>query len=308
MSIETLDTTTGNWVLIRCDSCGQYLERQPGQPWRCRLQGTARAYIDHQGWTRSAQGVICSECMSGTSANVAWIDGKLLGFDLETTGVNTQEDLPVSYSLLYYDKGERIKVAGGIINPGREIPQEAIQVHGITNERAQSEGRDLGEVIQEIVGEIIEAGKNNTPIVGMNVSYDLKMMEACAERSLGLSLTDIGWRGPVIDILVIDRHFDKYRKGSRKLVDLCQQYRVSTSTLHDAQNDVEATVQVLFKQYEDFGELAEMSIETLYERQQDWHREWAENYSSYRVATGKDPLSELDMCWPVGQRPKQKNI
>ena len=295
---------------------------------RWRRPGTARGYIGFHKWTHSAQEITCADCEGGGTTNAKnaglsaagsqdedvatmnadWIVGRLLGFDLETTGVNTQEDLPVSYSLLYYDKGKKIKVTGGIINPGRDIPQEAIQVHGITNERARAEGRDLSEAIEEIAAEIIKAGKNNTPVVGMNVSYDLKMMEVCLEKSFGLSLTEIGWRGPVIDILVIDRHFDKYRKGSRKLVDLCQQYGVSTSTLHDAQNDVEATVQVLFKQYECFGELAEMSIETLYEAQQDWHREWAENYSNYRVSKGEDPLSELDMCWPVGRLSTAKSI
>ena len=229
-----------------------------------------------------------------------WAEGPLLGFDLETTGTDSSEDVPVSYAFVYYGVGKRTEAVDGLINPGRVIPDGAIAVHGITNERAKAEGRDPEDAIAEIVESLLTASKSGAPAVGMNVSFDLKMIDACSRRVLGMSLADAGWAGPVLDILVIDRHFDKYRKGGRKLIDLCSHYGVGESeNLHDAQRDVEATVAVLLSQVSKYGELQSMGLDALYAAQQGWHRDWAENFSQYLVSKGKDALSDSDVAWPL---------
>ena len=232
-----------------------------------------------------------------------WAEGKLLGFDLETTGTDSSEDVPVSYAFLYYDGGKLTNAVTGLINPGRVIPDGAIAVHGITNERVRAEGIDLEDAITEIMEVLLTASNAGVPVVGMNVSYDLRMIEACSQRMLGMlgmSLVDTGWVGPVLDILVIDRHFDKYRKGGRKLIDLLGHYGVGEDeNLHDAQHDVEATVAVLLKQVSKYAELRLMGLDALYAAQQRWHREWAENFSQYLVSKGKGALSASEMAWPM---------
>ena len=317
VGIETIHVTTGTWLEIRCDDCGAYLEKRPGDAWRCRFQATALAHLWDQGWELRGDSIACSSCTNrnpaqttsstsdagGTGRNFiepqSWVTGKLLGFDLETTGTDAFSDVPVSYSLLQYYGRQRIDANSRIVNPGREIPEGAIAVHGITNERAVREGCALDEAITDTVDTLVRASLQNIPVVGMNVSYDLKMINACAKRVLGISLTEAGWDGPVLDVLVIDRHFDKYRKGGRKLVDLCEHYGVDTSALHDAQNDVEATVAVLFKQCEKYPELASTSLKELHEHQKEWHAEWAENLSLYFMSKGKEPLAPTDLMWPV---------
>ncbi|NNN14784.1 MAG: hypothetical protein HKL82_02885 [Acidimicrobiaceae bacterium] len=136
-------------------------------------------------------------------------------------------------------------------------------------------------------------------VVGMNVSYDLKIIDACSKGVLGMSLADAGWSGPLLDILVIDRHFDKYRKGGRKLVDLCSHYGVTAELLHDAENDVEASVLVLFRQCQQYSKLAAMSMDELNVAQQLRHRKWAEGFSKYLVSKGKGLLAESDVNWPL---------
>ena len=42
----------------------------------------------------------------------------------------------------------------------------------------------------------------------------------------GQGLVERGWRGPVLDAVVIDRHFDPEREGRRTLVDLCAHYGI----------------------------------------------------------------------------------
>ncbi|MDA8270550.1 MAG: exonuclease domain-containing protein [Actinomycetota bacterium] len=228
-----------------------------------------------------------------------WTEGQILGFDLETTGVNPQEDLPVSFSLVYYNQWARQKAVSGLINPGVPIPEQAIAVHGITDEMAQSKGRPLFDSISAIANGLVMASERGIPVVGMNVGYDLQMIDAQAQKLLGQSLFATEWTGPAIDILVIDRHADRYRKGGRKLVDLCNYYGVPGETLHDASSDVEATVAVLSRQVQRYPELAKLTLRELHQRQREWHREWAENFSRYLVSQGKEPLDKSEFSWPL---------
>ena len=221
-----------------------------------------------------------------------WTQGPLLGFDLETTGTNPTTDVPVSFSFVFYDGGVKSQVVGGIINPEVEIPDAAIAVHGITNKRAQEEGQDIKEVISDIVEVLVDASRGGVPIIGMNVSFDLKMIDCLSRRFFGNSLSERGFTGPVLDVLVIDRFYDKYRKGGRKLIDLCAFYGVDEAEmLHDAQNDVEACVAVLLKQCSKYPEMLFMGLDALYLSEQAWHRDWAENFSKYLISKGRDPLS-----------------
>ena len=83
-----------------------------------------------------------------------------LFFDTETTGLPRDRkakrtDLAnwprlVQLAYLVYDKsGNRISAAEAIIKPeGFTIPDDAARVHGITTARAEKEGEDLREVLQ----------------------------------------------------------------------------------------------------------------------------------------------------------------
>jgi DNA polymerase-3 subunit epsilon len=244
---------------------------------------------------------------------MSWSQGAIVGFDLETTGVDTETDVPVSYAFVRYEQGWNMGSLGGLVNPGREIPEPAIAVHGITTERAIAEGEDLSDAIRRIRGFLVEGSERSPriPVVGMNVSYDLKMIDACSRRLDGISLTEAGFAGPVLDVLVIDRHYDKYRKGGRKLIDLCDHYGVDAGNLHDANADVAATVSVLLAQVARYEELGSMGLDELHVAQQKWHRDWAENFSGYLVSKGKEPLGDSVMDWPLvgsGVRQRQMRI
>ena len=69
---------------------------------------------------------------------MAWCDGPLLGFDLETTGIDTTRDLPVQVALVWTTADGVLKADTFLVDPGRDIPAEAIAIHGITTERARS--------------------------------------------------------------------------------------------------------------------------------------------------------------------------
>lgn len=323
MSVEERHLVTGTWFMIRCDRCGSAFSKRTGFPWMLRDRCVAVRQIKAAGWTdhgSDGEQVTCSSCeksavrehmegldhvhtyTAGTPKEdgmSGWAQGPLLGFDLETTGTDPRLDMPVSFSFVLHCGG--VKYAdGGIINPEVEIPDAAMAVHGISNERAIGEGRGLKEVIAEIADTLVSGSKEHTPVVGMNVSFDLKMIDSLLRKFFGESLSDRGFTGPVLDVLVIDRFYDKYRKGGRKLIDLCGHYGVAeTEMLHDAQNDVEACVGVLLQQCSKYPELLSMSLDALYLSQQKWHRAWAENFSTYLISKGRAPLSELDISWPL---------
>jgi DNA polymerase III subunit epsilon len=175
----------------------------------------------------------------------AWTAGELLGFDLETTGVDRFNDVPVSYALVYA-VGGRIRVSwSGLIDPGRAIPGEAMAVHGITDERARTEGMPLRDAIALLSDVLLSASRRRVPLVGMQLDYDLTMLEAQGQRLFGRGITEHGWSGPALDAAVLDRHFDPDREGRRTLSALCGNYGVEFAHAHDASADAVASMGVV---------------------------------------------------------------
>lgn len=233
----------------------------------------------------------------------AWCDGPLLGFDLETTGVDPLEDVPVSYALVQTDCGAVTRTVTALVDPGRAIPPGATAVHGISTARARDEGQPLEDAIERIASGLLEASAAGVPVVGMNVRFDLTMADACLRRTGRPSLVAAGWRGPVIDLLVIDRHVDQWRKGSRRLGDLCAHYGVELSSAHECVADVEATIRCLLVLAGRFEEISSMASETLDAAQERWYREWAEGFDRYRVSRGQPPLARHELHWPLATAP-----
>ena len=142
----------------------------------------------------------------------AWTSGEVLGFDFETTGVDRFVDVPVSYALVHVVGGVVLRSWSGLIDPGREIPADATLVHGITTERARDEGMPLSEAIGLVTDAVVSARARGVPLAGMKLDYDLTILETQARRLWGTGFLERGWRGPLLDAVVIDRHFDPDRQ------------------------------------------------------------------------------------------------
>jgi DNA polymerase-3 subunit epsilon len=228
-----------------------------------------------------------------------WCDGEVLGFDFETTGVDRFNDVPVSYALVTLVGGERVSTRSGLINPGRTIPAGATEVHGITTERAYAEGMPLAEAMEMIGNAVADASSRDVPLVGMKLDYDLTILDTQSRRLGGAGLSDRGWCGPVLDAVVLDRHHDRFRKGSRTLGNLCAHYGVVIDHAHDAVADAVASAGVLFALAACFAELAQADPRALHEAQIGWHREWAEGYDDWRLERGMTPMDRRDYLWPL---------
>lgn len=203
---------------------------------------------------------------------MSWCEGELLGFDLETTGVDRFDDVPVSYALVTCDAGVVVERAGAMVDPGREIPIGATAIHGISTARARAEGHPLSEVIEHLARSLITTSRRSVPVVGMNLSYDLTIVDAQCRRLDGRGLVERGWLGPAIDALPIDRQVDRYRKGPRTLEDLCEHYGVVLVGAHDALADAEAALGVVLALARRYPEISATSAVDLHHHQVGWHR------------------------------------
>jgi len=239
-------------------------------------------------------------------ASTSWASTELLAFDLETTGVDRFHDVPVSYALVVVRGGAVESFESAIIDPGCEIPAGATAVHGITTERARSEGMVLTDAVTRLAERLLDASRRGVGIVGMKLDYDLTMLDSCYRRIMGKGLADDGFCGPVLDALVLDRHFDRYRKGKRTLGDLCAEYDVAIEHAHDAVADATATFGVLGAMCRRYPELAATALVDLHRLQAGWHRDWVTSFGAWRAARGFPPLDDRDGEWPIacvdGQR------
>jgi DNA polymerase-3 subunit epsilon len=88
----------------------------------------------------------------------AWGDGNFVALDTEATGVDPASEYVVEFSVARLTRsrdgtyGKMVDTR--LVNPGVEIPQGAIDVHGITNEKVTAEGGDPAEVLEELLGYI----------------------------------------------------------------------------------------------------------------------------------------------------------
>jgi DNA polymerase-3 subunit epsilon len=186
----------------------------------------------------------------------------VVAFDCESTGVNVETDriVTASYAII---STTGATTSSYLINPGVEISAEATAVHGITTEQARTDGRPPADVLHRVTAELATCLKGGDPIVGMNLAYDLTILDRDCRRHGVATLTDrLDGKppAPVIDVMVIDRAVDRYRPGKRTLTDLCTFYGVRLDGAHDATFDALAAARLAWR----MGQRAQLSAPDLY--------------------------------------------
>lgn len=160
-------------------------------------------------------------------------------YDLETTGVETGRDrIVTAFVGLMGRDGIITERKEWLVNPGVDIPAGAAAIHGISTEHAATHGADPRTSVAEIVGTLRGHLDNGIPISAYNGVFDFSMLYT---EALRYNIDPLGDPEPVIDPLILDKHLDKYRRGSRKLVDTARLYGVELIGAHDAVADATAT-------------------------------------------------------------------
>lgn len=231
---------------------------------------------------------------------MSWHLSRMCGFDLETSGVDVEQDRIVTACVVQCGGGQPVQSATWLANPGVEIPEGAAKIHGITTEKARAEGRPAAEVVEQVTAALAQVARDGIPIVAMNASFDLTMLDREARRHGVQPLFDI-CEPLVIDPRVLDKKFDQYRKGKRTLADLCRTYRVALDGAHSADADAIAACRVAWRIAHREPALAEATLEFLHEKQVDWAREQGEGFADYlRRTPGREhEAAGVRTDWPL---------
>lgn len=237
-----------------------------------------------------------------------WSQYPVLGFDTETTGIDPLNDRLVTASVIVVDT-EGVHKHYWLADPGVEIPQKAMQVHGISTEKARSEGRPINEVLEEVAALLATHLRENHPIVAFNSGYDITLLETELTRhGLDSLQTRIGHSiAPVLDPFLLDKYVDKWRKGKRKLENVAMHYGVwADDDFHNAEADVLATLRVLGAIAERYAgntegkDIASMSLTELMHVQLAVHEESEAYFKNLAIKNGRKPSPVFG--WPVAHK------
>ncbi|WP_327685192.1 3'-5' exonuclease [Streptomyces sp. NBC_00467] len=230
-----------------------------------------------------------------------WFDGPLAAFDTETTGVDVEEDRIVSAAVVVQDMaGGRPRVSRWLVNPGVPVPPGATEIHGLTDDHLQRNGRWPAPVMEEIARTLAEQCAASRPLVVMNAPFDLTMLDRELRRHRASSLARYLENKPlcVLDPRVLDKHLDRYRKGKRTLTDLCAQYEVVLDEAHDAAADALAAMEVTRAVGRRFATRTErLSAAELHTLQAVWHAAQARGLQAWFARSGTPEL--VDPAWPL---------
>ncbi len=241
-----------------------------------------------------------------------WHLGKMLAFDLETTGIDVESDRIVTASTVGItpDQTYRTRTASWLVDPGVDIPEAATAVHGITTDHAKEHGERPEVALDAVAADLALALVGGVPVVGMNLPYDLTLLDRECRRHRVPTLDDRldGRVRPVIDVHVLDKQVDPYRKGSRKLTDLCEHYAVRLDDAHDSTADAVAAARVAYRICQRFPELAAMSLGELHDAQITWAAEQAASLAAHWRRKGDPRADDVDGSWPIRPITRQEAL
>ncbi|MGX2998263.1 exonuclease domain-containing protein [Streptomyces sp. JNUCC 64] len=230
-----------------------------------------------------------------------WYEGPLAAFGTLTTGLDVESDRVVSAAVVCQDgPGGRPRATRWLVNPGVPVPGEALAAHGLTDERVAHEGRWPSPVMEEIARTLGEHGATGRPVVVMHAPFDLTLLDRELRRHRATPLTRYLETTPlrVLDPWVLDRHFDRYRKGGRTLADLCAEYSVERAERPDTTTDALAALEVVRAVGRRFAaRLDRLSPAELHTLQAVWHAAQARGLPSWFARTGTD--EPMDPAWPL---------
>lgn len=223
--------------------------------------------------------------------------------DYETTGTDphTCRPVSVSFALTLPDRTTVLGSYHAIINPGCEVPAEAVAVHGITTEMARGLGVPAHQAIVQVLARLHACKALGWPVLIYNAMYDWQLLHAEAARLSPIAHHLVDFRIPdvvLIDPLVIDRHFGRYRKGGHKLEAAARHYGVWREGAHDAFVDACMTADVLRAQMRRHPELQQIPLgPELMEWQAEAHAAWVASMNDFWARQGKQDRI-ADTRWP----------
>lgn len=156
-------------------------------------------------------------------------------FDTETTGLDPLAgDRLLEIGCVELIDGKRTgKYFHEIINPERDIPEEVVKIHGISNEKVVGK-----PVFKDIIDELITF-LEDSPLVAHNANFDMKFLNNEFDL-LGVPRL----KNEVIDSLLLAKQ--RFPGSKNNLDALCERFKIDNSsrTFHGALLDAELLADV----------------------------------------------------------------
>lgn len=235
-------------------------------------------------------------------------DTRRLAWDTETTGPDPTQDRIVTAAIVVRGGGREDHTFSYLINPGVPIPEEATEVHGITDAMVQADGQDPKIALEEIATNLHRAIEWGMPIVAFNQSFDWSILHHDLTRNGLPTMYDRVGPGPLplLDPHVIDKQVDKYVKGTgmRKLKPTAERYGVVLEDWHTAEADALAALLIADAQFARYGQLNAMGPQQLFAAQRAWRAEQQAGLQKWfrtkaTAEQGGAPDKVIDGSWPL---------
>ena len=164
---------------------------------------------------------------------------RVVGFDLETTGLSSKTHRIIQFALVGSDKDGSSIHLESLVNPQRRIPADSIRVHGIRDEDVRS-SQVFGDHIEQL-----DAVMKDAVIVGHNVKrFDWPFI---TDEYLRFGKIPPEPKA-IIDTLQVARRLKLPRPHG--LGKLCERFDVPLINAHDAGADAAASLMLLWKMME----------------------------------------------------------
>ncbi len=167
----------------------------------------------------------------------ASFDDEYCVFDIETTGLSFQNDKITEIGAVIVKKGEIIARYDTFVNPHIEIPDNIIELTGITNEMV-ADARDISEVLPEFF-----AFAGNRILVAHNAGFDTGFIrKACEENGMNFEFT-------YLDTVALSKFTNPDLK-KHKLDVLAEYFNLGDFNHHRACDDAEMLANILSAMFE----------------------------------------------------------
>ena len=159
-------------------------------------------------------------------------DGSFVVFDVETTGLYSDNDVIIEIGAVKIDNGEIVDDFSSFINPKRNIPPEVQKLTGISNSMVAT-----APLENEVIKDFIDFADGSV-LVAHNADFDMGFLNKAAER------LNIDINFPNLDTIQIAKRLTP-EKRVFKLDKLCKDYNIALHSHHRAKDDAEATANLL---------------------------------------------------------------
>lgn len=160
------------------------------------------------------------------------LNGCIVVVDVETTGFSPLRDRIIEFAAIKVVDGKVVDSISFLINPNMHIPEKATEVNHITDKMVEN-CKTEDKVAAYIHRFLSEA----TYIVGHNVTFDIRFIEALLDRN--------GYDDSFVCLDTLDFARVVYNTPNHKLETLVDYLGISKGDSHRALSDAESTLMLL---------------------------------------------------------------